>query len=328
MKKLKAYIFPIKSNKTKLNPYVFLLRDSLSDYFLINNDNGTRNIGLFDLFSNLSCDYFFFNWTENIPKLRLGKLQTILFILYTFLIKLLNKKIVWILHNKIPHDGDNRWSRLIMWHTANVSDIVITHSQDGIEYYVSMYKKMNIVYIPHPAYEDIKPVKTSNRFDIVIWGSIAPYKNIVPFLTYCSKSEFFKSQKIVICGKCNDGEYLSQIDELLTPNITFINEFLKDAVLINYISSSKIILFTYSSDSILSSGALVYSLALLKPIIGPHIGAFKDYEAENLISTYQDFDQIEKIIKEPRFEINNIKEHLRGNTWKSFSRFVFNTLRN
>lgn len=68
-----------------------------------------------------------------------------------------------------------------------------------------------------------------------------------------------------------------------------------------YISSSKIVLFTYKIKSILSSGLLMDSLNFDSYILASNIGAFKDLANRQLIHTYNNLNdgcnKISKILK-------------------------------
>ena len=93
-----------------------------------------------------------------------------------------------------------------------------------------------------------------------------------------------------------------------------MNEFLEEDILRRYISKSKVILFTYSLDSVLSSGALIYSLNFGKKIIGPNGGAFKDMHS--IVDCYDSFDNIADIIDiDKKVDISIVKEYINNNTW-------------
>lgn len=70
-----------------------------------------------------------------------------------------------------------------------------------------------------------------------------------------------KSKRILIVGRCPESKYAKEIDDAIAEsNITFDNRFFSDKELRNSISQSKVILFTCNTESVLSSGALIYSL--------------------------------------------------------------------
>jgi hypothetical protein len=208
-----------------------------------------------------------------------------------------------------------------MAYSSLISDLVITHAKGGLEYYKQKYKRQNILYTPHPKYDNIPKYNVPNtiiKYDIIIWGNVEPYKEVDKFLEYAINDPVMCKKKILICGLCRNRDYNIQINQLLTNNITFINRYLKEEELEKLIFSSKIIMFTYSSNSILSSGALVHSLPFKKPIIGPNIGTFKDYDEAGMIKTYNHFADIATLIEKPYINEELTEEHLRLNTWENF----------
>ena len=83
-----------------------------------------------------------------------------------------------------------------------------------------------------------------------------------------------------------------------------------------FISNSRSILFTYSSDSILSSGALIYSLNFLKQIIGPNVGFF--HELKEIVRCYNNFEEISNIPINEGVDEFKIKSYINKNQWYSF----------
>ena len=208
---------------------------------------------------------------------------------------------------------------------AYFSTHVVTHSSEGVIYFQQKYTKANpkkIRYIPHPIYSyKIKYQKVETIWDIIIWGGISRYKNILSFLNYIQKDEFFSSKRILICGRCADDIYAREIINTKTENVEFINKFISDKELDYYINHSKTVLFTYSDKSILSSGALIFSLNYLKPIFGPNAGAFKDLN--KIVQCYNSFEEI----KHFDFEKSNneaIRCYLKNNTWENFAKVIVN----
>jgi hypothetical protein len=253
----------------------------------------------------------------------MGKIQVVLFLMAIVLLKLSNKKIIWVLHNKHAHRGKNQLVKFIMYFMANCSNIVITHSYEGTTFFLEKYGPKclsKIHYIPHPVY-NINIIKSQDIiWDYIIWGNIDRRKQIFEFLCFIDGSLFFSNKKILICGNCIDKEYEKQISNKLASNITFVNKFLTENELNNYISQSKHILFTYNPDSLLSSGALIYSLNFSKSIIGPSAGNFADLKG--IVACYHSFEEI-PYIKTDECQINKLtKEYIKNNTWEKFPKKI------
>ena len=78
--------------------------------------------------------------------------------------------------------------------------------------------------------------------------------------------------------------------------VELIDGFVEKEKLIDLVQDSKIALFTYHSDSILSSGALMDSMTYGATIVGPAVGAFKDLQELGLIETYTDFNSLLSVV--------------------------------
>ena len=313
------YVFPLTTNKAPFNNYVVCLADALSEKYIISNKKQKKNIGLFEIVKYLNSDAFIFNWPENIYKLKFGYLQLSLYFFAVLILKLFNKKVFWIMHNKYPHTGKNFISKCIMKFTAAMANKVITHSLDGVDFYKREFGMDNILYLEHPVYPDSKLFDLEEKYDLIIWGKIVRYKNILEFLFFAKNAEVVNKMKILICGECEDLIYTKELTDNLGDNVTFINKYLTSFELNTYISSSKRILFTYNSDSLLSSGALVYSLPFKKHIIGPNLGSFKDYAALKLISTYKTFDDITQLLSDFILDKDLMEQHNKLNSWDGFA---------
>ena len=63
-------------------------------------------------------DVIIFNWFESIPDFKYGLLQAVTAICFVTVLKLAKKKIVWVLHNKKPHnDGYTGMKKFLMRYT-------------------------------------------------------------------------------------------------------------------------------------------------------------------------------------------------------------------
>lgn len=316
---MKIYVYPTwtPSRDKSGNLYLKYFHEAFeknSNFQLINR---FWKLAVGSIFFNLDADIFIIQWIDLIPGKRYGRIQFVLFLLSISICKLLHKKVIWLLHNKQAHNGKSKLVDYGMKFMAKKADKVIVHSKEGIAFFDNKYPKFagKCSYIPHPVYtQDIYHSSQNIKYDYIIWGSIDKRKNILNFLTTIKRIDFFKKKQILICGACRDSEYDNRIKSELTPNITYINQFLSDEELQKYIGESRCILFTYNGESMLSSGALIYSLNYCKPIIGPNVGSFAD--EKDIVSVYDDFNDIENI--KMRDNSNACKEYLDINTWEKF----------
>jgi beta-1,4-mannosyltransferase len=297
----KAYIYPVtKRFKSEVyNPYIDNFIDFNSSHFVFLNKNYPSNTGIFNVLKYLlQIDTIFFNWIEKIPELKGGFLQSIFLVLLLNYCKIKKIKIVWTVHNKISHSKDQmRLKKYIFKLLMKKSDFLITHSSDGISFiseYIPYFKK--VFYFPHPVIENYKISNEHKVFDILIWGSIAPYKGTDLFLENIYKNMLQDKYSIKIIGKCNDLNYFKKLLTFANEKISIENKFLSTIDLYKLIPSCRILLFTYSSDSILSSGALAESVSCGALVIGPNKAAFKDLSDLGYIFTYQDFNSLINLV--------------------------------
>lgn len=316
---MKIYISPIyldKKNHTG-NDYLKYFTDSFSLH-------GWKickrfpSLGILNIIFNLDARIFCFHWVDSITKRKYGVIQFMFFLFYLILLFFLNKKIVWILHNKTSHSGNSFFVKIGYKCISLFSYLIITHSKSGIDFIKDKYKhaSQKVFYIPHPVYTNIiKKDNSAYKWDYIIWGGIEPRKGILDFLIYYHNNSIcFDNAKILICGRCNDLEYARQIESYCDCNITFINKFLEEDKLTYYINQSRNILFTYSSESTLSSGALIYSLNYLKPILGPKVGSFMEFPG--IVTCYNSFNDLLNINID--FNKGAVLDYITNNTWNSF----------
>lgn len=312
------YIYPTYTPERDKsgNTYIRDFADAFSNHYKVLNEKG--KLGIVSVFFNLKAEYFILHWVDLIITKQKGFLQVILFLIAIRTLKLFRKKIVWVLHNKKPHRVNSKIALYCMRVAARNADVIICHANEGKDFVKTIYgiKAGNKVrYVPHPVYSEEIYKSLPEKWDIVIWGTIAPYKNIVQFLKFVKESPKFKELKILICGFCPDKEYEKEIKEELSASISYENRFLTDEELKQELQSTRSILFTYKLDSVLSSGALVYSLNFNKKIIGPKGGSFEDLQP--IVSCYDSFDELENIDFDEKVNDDYIREYLTKNTWNN-----------
>jgi glycosyltransferase involved in cell wall biosynthesis len=185
-----------------------------------------------------------------------------------------------------------------------------------------------IHYFPHPV-KNRRPEKNHEKeYDLLIWGTISPYKGIDKFLEYIYQNKLEFRYNILIVGKITTDDYRKKLENYKSKNILIEDKFIEDTLLQELISKSKLVLFTYSQSSILSSGVLMDSLGYGANIIGPNVGAFADLANEGIINTYSDFPSMFKIIDEQlndkgkKIDKEKIDRFLEDNSWNKFAENV------
>jgi len=331
MKTIKVYIYPIPSvqqkDKESNNYYIRNFCASIESSFNVINSLYPSKFESLDLIRYFSAKIFFYNWIEDLPNYKYGKLRVLLFIPALLLIKICNKKIIWTLHNKKGHMGNSIFRDFMEFFMVRISDKIITHAKEGITFFCNKYPKYisKMTYLCHPIVpiKDIIKIEKQIKFDFLIWGSITPYKGIIDFLKYLKSHDL--NYKVCIIGKCSEDEYEEEMNSYLFPGITYINKFYSIEKIALFANQSKFILFTYQVDSVLSSGSLMDSISMRTPVLGPRVGAFIDMEAEGLAMTYGCFDDIFKKSIEYKFENEfnyKCETFIKENSWRNFGKEI------
>ena len=314
------YYFPPASKSGYSNPYSIYYKKELEQYFnvLDKNNKPTRVLSWNFLKNAFIADIFILNWIENAPYFRFGYIQYLLVCIGLKIIKWRNKKIIWMFHNIHPHQGDNKFSKRIQNKLYNQSTIIISHSKEAAEY--ARRKTNNIViYKCHPL--SSFNLETFNgkvdSCDVLIWGSILPYKGIYEFI---SDFNIQKSNlRIRIIGRCTDDELCKKIDSQCNERITFENRRIEFNELKACISKSNYVLFPYIGDCVSSSGALIDTIALGGTPIGPYIGAFKDLKEENVCFTYKQKEDLLTILSlKTKLNSEHVNDFISKNSWSCF----------
>ena len=291
--------------------------------------NRKWQIGISSLFFNLDANIFVIQWVDLIIHKRFGKIQFLFFLIGMFTLRVLNKKIIWVLHNKHAHRGESKLVDFAMKLMAKYSTVVITHSNEGVAFFNEKYGKKygeKAHHIPHPVYSStiVKPEEI--QWDFIIWGGVNTRSRVAEFLSFVKNNPFFAGKKIVICGSCTDTDYKNKVLHNVTPNVTFISKFLPDEELAHYIARSGCVVFTYNPASVLSSGAMIHSLNFNKPMIAPRAGNFKDMKG--VVYCYDSFDDIPLFDYPLTVDSNVIGEYMKENTWDRFSGTIFTLISN
>ncbi len=327
----KIYLYPniLIGNTRSKNPYMNNLTESLSIHNqVINRGNPSRN-GIFDIFKYMKLmDVLYLNWVEDLPERRGGTLQSFFFILLIGLLKLSGKKVIWTLHNKKSHSVDHRFIKSVLFRLLlRRSDLIITHASEGLK---SIPENTPKLFIHHPVDTNKQNHKSIHDkiYDIIIWGTITKYKGIDKFLKHLVQNGLAHKYRIIIAGTVKSVELIEELEQIDQdyPNIGLLNRFIEEEELVELIEKSKLILFCYQSDSILSSGALMDSLLFDSTIIGPNVGAFADLSQEELIYSFKNFDDLIKLM-DPLLADNHSKtasetkkqEFIKANSWETFS---------
>ncbi|MFH0758705.1 MAG: glycosyltransferase [Bacteroidota bacterium] len=327
MKRL--YLFPIKESAQIVNPYMLELAEALRKQFQVVNQDDPIRFGIIQILKYIrKIDVVYLNWIEEIPKRRFGLIQTLFLICLIRYLKSAGIIIVWTLHNKRSHHKKRRViSDHIFMLLLKQSDLIITHAKEGMDLIGDPSRS---VFIHHPvrSIDQGTPSADTPASDILIWGIIEKYKGIDTFLEYLFDRGVLDKYRIVLAGRVASEDLLKKIESLMaySEQITLMNAFVPEHVIMSLIKKTKLVVLTYHSESVLSSGVLMDSLSQSACIIGPETGAFSDLSQLGLIDTFRDYkqllDKIEMHLdpdKDHHEQKERIEHFIKENTWDDFS---------
>lgn len=332
------YIYPLNSRDAKLglyNPYIDDLINSVGKYYTFINKGKPSRTGIFDLIKYIGkVDYIYFNWIEKLPSNKGGKIQTLFLFLFISIFKILGVKIIWTMHNKLSHSGEyEKQTDQVFDLMLRKADYIITHSTEGIRFGCERVPgiEKKFIYFPHPVKDRRMDKEIAKSRDLLIWGTISPYKGIDSFLKFLHDKGLQNKFRLLIAGKSTSKSYLEQLKNYETEFIQVKNMFIEDDDLQKMIAQSSLVLFTYSKSSILSSGVLMDSLGYGANILGPSVGAFADLGNDGIIETFSDFeeipDKIEICLKANKItQQKKLNDFLEGYTWEKFAIYFQNHL--
>jgi glycosyltransferase involved in cell wall biosynthesis len=254
-----------------------------------------------------------------------------MFIGFIFFAKLLGKKIVWVLHNIYSHEKtDQQWAKFLFRLMIKKSDLILTHSSGGVTFVQNEFPRhaLKVKYIIHPV-EELFPLKSEveKKYDFLIWGTIHPYKGVIEFLEFVKQSPELKNSKILISGICPDSKLKEQLLGHISENIKHIDKFSDINEIAELANQSHFILFTYNSESVLSSGSLMDSIRMGASIIGPNKGAFNDLSNFSFINTYKTYKDIVDMLSDKNLRNSQNQKEIEmfcyENSWAKFEDKLF-----
>jgi len=271
---MKILIYP--DSKSRSNFYLENLSGILSSKFQVDGHYSVKSGGLKKI---LSYNYYSLNWFEAISRSKLIWLSFIKRFFLLFLLKILNKKIIWTVHNKVPHET-NIYSRTLTFLLKRWSSKIHILCPATIgECNLQKYER-KIIYVPHGDYFNNYP---SGIFDIrehysipkennilLFIGQIRPYKNIKLLIDAFEKSKLPKRNwTLLICGE-------GKLNVKFSRNIIIDFTFIPKEKMRAYLEQSSLLIAPYNKKSALNSGALWLACSFAKTFILPDIGCVKD----------------------------------------------------
>lgn len=319
----KVYFYPSANKGGYKNPYCNNFKQIIANNFhLLDSENKESVAAGWSLLKMSFCaDIFILNWLESIYFHRLGLIQFYMAKTALKIIQLRKKKIIWMFHNIHPHQGVNAYTiKMQNWLFKN-SDFIISHSEDAANYAKEKTQKP-VYYRCHPVkcfpYQTNKNVEAC---DVLIWGTILPYKGVVEFLSFLKERK--SNIKVTVLGRCSDPTLAASITSLCNDHIKFYNRKADFDEIASIIANCKYVLFPYIGDCVSSSGALIDTIVMGGTVCGPNKGAFKDLSHDGVSFVYNSYEELLQILSSDK-KIENSKKNnfIVQNSWENFSNFL------
>lgn len=287
--------YPIKGNR--INEYTTNMVNILKkDYLVLGNLAEATDIS-----QMLRTKAVFLNWIEN----SLDRKWKLLLILHKFF----GAKIIWVFHNKQPHEvNENEIVQKNMRWLAEISSIILLHSKYSRQYIP--YVKRNgrkAVYVPHVMYEekksyvDLEAVRDkygikAEDFVFTIFGLVRPYKNIEGGIEAFTRLNQ-KQSKLLIVGQPLSSSYAKEIENLSKNNENIILDlkYISDEMLEAVLAISDVIVIPYKSGSSMNSGVMIQAFSKGKTVIAPDIAMARDMRKAGFFYMYR--NNLFKVLK-------------------------------
>lgn len=209
------------------------------------------------------------------------------FILFIISIKILGYKLVWTVHNLLPHEKifPNEWNALRF--LSKMSNVKIVHSQHTIKQMGRNNMSIDNTYIiPHGNYINIYLNNFSKEksrkilaidqkeFVYLFFGQIKKYKGIdILIKEFSNLTKKYKNITLIIAGECFDKDVQELLKKKIKKIIPVIKHIPQKDVQI-YFNAADIVVFPFRR--ITTSGSLLLALSFKKPVLYTYNDAFKE----------------------------------------------------
>jgi len=312
----KLYVIPLIRYKYPKSDYLYLFYKNIIES---NNPPKIISISVFShfkftfsrLLTNRSLVHY--HWFECQDK------RAVLAMIYKwfciFLYKLLGGKLVWTIHNKMPHDRKYyRLNFILRKWMARKADMLHVHCENIIEELSDFYNvpRKKFVVVPHPAFParlipraaaaealnirfNLK-LKSSNKI-FLSFGNISDYKGL-PELASCF-CKLDNNKKLIIAGPVKKGHMnqYKKLKEIQTQsgNIHIIPRFISEKCVAEFFNAADYAVFNYKE--ILTSGSVELARSYRKKIIIPPKGCLKELKNHSNVTTFDSKEELEHILQ-------------------------------
>lgn len=196
-------------------------------------------------------------------------------------------QLLFICHNVVPHE-QGRLSHLLLPRVLKTvlgrGNGFIVHSQADKAILQSHLPKAQVIVSPHPTYAAFGkqprqklPISLPNDRPLLLFcGLVRPYKGLDVLLEAVALLK--RPFHLLVAGEFWQGgqnEYQAQISRLrLTEQVTLINEYLPNELLIAFIDRANVVVLPYRHAT--QSGVIQLAFGLNKPVITTNVGGLAE----------------------------------------------------
>jgi beta-1,4-mannosyltransferase len=209
-------------------------------------------------------------------------LKSIHLLLVLWLMRARGIRVVWTVHNLLPHE--TRYRRLELWLSkcvARRADVVIAHSAHCARLVESTYgiEDVRVAYHPHFMDHYAPPTRTREEMraelgvpedahTFLAFGQIRAYKQI-PQLVLALKETGRVDLHLLIVGQCRSPAVRHEIDSAINgeKRVTVRYEFVPDDIVTDIHAAADVAVLNYRD--VFSSSALMLALSCGIPVIAP-----------------------------------------------------------
>lgn len=202
--------------------------------------------------------------------------------------KLLGFRIIWTVHNIVPHEQLTLDDKAISRFLSRIASATIAHSRETISQMESIgLSTKNVHIIPIGSYIGSYPDTISrddarkrlgiadDEFVVLFLGIIRAYKGVPDLLDAMSHATQPRV-RLVIAGACDDPALRRQITDYQTKHAALFHDgFVDDEELQIYFRAADVTCLPFKT--ITTSGSALLALSFATPVIAPKIGALKEF---------------------------------------------------
>ncbi|MDR2578446.1 MAG: alpha-1,2-fucosyltransferase [Chitinispirillales bacterium] len=264
------------------------------------------------------ADFIWYHWIENryenpatLPKIKKHVAN--------------GKKIIWNLHNKVPHMAeDTSKAKEFMKTMAEISHKIVIHCSETIEIIKEICGENQIilskvVHVSHPNYigvygnETTENILQNSKLSLCFFGAVKKYKNIELLISAINELNF-DDVELSIIGRCRSKKYALHLKNLIGKNRKIKTDFrfIKDTEIPQIMANCQLLVLPYNLNSSLNSGATILAFSYGRSVLSSETGTLADIKDKSLFFTYFCDNQSEHKEK-LKGQIIAIREKYKGN---------------